>query len=240
MRPSHGAQGQFEAGLGDQRPGQPAGAADAGTLLVTENVLDAADVAMFEFQPAGVHALEGDLLPERTLYSIRPSPRKPPGGVGERPTAETLFLAGVAYIGTAKENGLEETECYVRALEMRPDYAEAHNNLGVVMRTKGEEGQAAEHYRQAIKIRPWYPEAHYNYAVLLHSRGNLDGAADRYLEALRLRPEYVDAHYGLGNLRRVVGEAGQAEQHFTEALRLRPEYAEIKRDPFTSRLQPVI
>ena len=204
-----------------------AGAAEAGSLLVTENVLDASDVAMYDFQAAGPHALEGDHLPQRTLYRIDHSPRHTPGSIGERHTAETLFLSGVAYIGTVEENGEEETDCYVRALEMRPDYAEAHNNLGVVMRARGEEGQAAEHYRQAIKIRPWYPEANYNYAVLLQSRGNLNGAADHYQEALRLRPEYVDAHYGLANLRRVVGEASQAEHHFTEALRLRPEYAEV-------------
>ena len=204
-----------------------AGASEAGCLLVTENVLDASDVAMYEFQQVGPHTLEGDHLPQRTLYRITPSPQNTPGGIGERHTAETLFLAGVAHIGTPKENGEEESGFYLQALEMRADYAEAHNNLGVVMRARGEEGQAAEHYRQAIKIRPWYPEANYNYAVLLYSRGNLKGAADRYQEALRLRPEYVDAHYGLGNLRRAVGEASLAEHHFTEALRLRPEYAEV-------------
>ncbi len=204
-----------------------AGAADAGSLLVTENVLDASDVVAYKFEPAGLHTLEGDHLPQRALYKITSSPQNTPGGIGERHTAETLFLAGVAYIGTEHENGEEETDFYLQALEMRSDYAEAHNNLGVVMRAKGEEGQAAEHYRQAIKIRPSYPEANYNYAVLLHSRGNLSGAADRYQEALRLRPEYVDAHYGLGNLRRALGDASQAEEHFSEALRMRPEYAEV-------------
>ena len=204
-----------------------AGAADAGSLLVTENVLDASDVAMYQFHQAGLHALEGDHLPQRTLYRITTSPQNAPGSIGERHTAETLFLSGVAFIGTAQENGEEEADCYQQALEMRPDYAEAHNNLGVVMRAKGDEGQAAEHYLQAIKVRPWYPEANYNYAVLLHSRGNLKGADDRYQEALRLRPEYVDAHYGMGNLRRAMGEASLAEHHYAEALRLRPEYAEV-------------
>ncbi|NQW23363.1 MAG: tetratricopeptide repeat protein [SAR202 cluster bacterium] len=204
-----------------------AGAADAGTFLVTENVLDASDLAMYEFQQSGLHTLEGDHLPQRTLYSVTPSAQNAPGIIGERHTAETLFLAGVGYIGTAQENGDEETGCYLRALEMRSDYAEAHNNLGVVMRAKGEEGRAADHYLQAIKIRPWYPEAHYNYAVLLHSRGNLKGAADHYQEALRLRPDYVDAHYGLGNLLRAAGAASRSEEHFAEALRLRPEYAEV-------------
>ena len=202
-------------------------AAEAGALLVTENVLDASDVALYEFQQMGVHTLEGDQLPQRTLYKITSSMQGTIAGAGERNSAEIFFLAGVGYIGTEKENGEEESGFYQRALEMRPDYAQAHNNLGVVMLANGEEGVAAEHYRQAIKARPQYAEANYNYAVLLHSRGNLNGAAERYQEALRLRPDYVDAHYGLGNLRRAAGDAAQAEHHFTEALRLRPEYAEV-------------
>ncbi|MDA0263483.1 MAG: tetratricopeptide repeat protein [Chloroflexi bacterium] len=117
-----------------------AGAADSGSLLVTENVLDASDVVMYEFESAGLHALEGDHLPQRTLYKIRPSPNHSPGNIGERHTAETLFLAGVACIGTAQENSEEESGYYQQALKMRPDYAEAHNNLGAVMRAKGEEG----------------------------------------------------------------------------------------------------
>jgi len=68
-----------------------AGAAEAGSLLATENVLDASDVAMYQFQPAGVHALDGDHLPQRTPYTITLSPHSAPGDVGERHTAETLF-----------------------------------------------------------------------------------------------------------------------------------------------------
>ena len=58
-----------------------AGAADAGSLLVTENVIDASDAAMYQFQQTGLHALEGDIFPERTLYRIIPSPQKAPGSI---------------------------------------------------------------------------------------------------------------------------------------------------------------
>ena len=72
-----------------------ASAGEAGSLLVTENVLDASELAMYEFLPTGLHTLEGDHLPQRTLYKITPSPQNTAGGVGGRRTAETLFLAGV-------------------------------------------------------------------------------------------------------------------------------------------------
>ena len=31
----------------------------------------------------------------------------------------------------------EAVACYRRALELKPDYAEAHNNLGIALRTRG-------------------------------------------------------------------------------------------------------
>ena len=86
-------------------------------------------------------------------------------------TAEAWFLRAAALIGTSNENSQEEAECYQEVLRLRPDYPQAHNNLAVVLKARGEEAAAAEHYREAMRLRPDYPEAHYNDAVLLHSRG---------------------------------------------------------------------
>jgi tetratricopeptide (TPR) repeat protein len=39
---------------------------------------------------------------------------------------------------------------YQRALEIRPDYAEAHYNLGIALAARGRTNQALEHYRKAL------------------------------------------------------------------------------------------
>ena len=54
-----------------------------------------------------------------------------------------------------------------RAIELKSDHAEAHNNLGVVFKELGELEKAQECYRQAIKLNSDYAEAHGNLAMLL-------------------------------------------------------------------------
>jgi len=48
---------------------------------------------------------------------------------------------------------------YRRAVELRPDFPEAHVNLGNVLRRQGELAAAVEAYRRAIALRPQFPEA---------------------------------------------------------------------------------
>jgi tetratricopeptide (TPR) repeat protein len=45
---------------------------------------------------------------------------------------------------------------YERALQLRPDYPEAHNNLGNVLRTQGRVAQAILCYERALQLRPDY------------------------------------------------------------------------------------
>ncbi len=205
-----------------------AAVAEPDSVYVTNNLLDLVDLTLYQFEDAGTRELKGDQLPRRILYKVTafnqvPSPFRPL----EILNAEDWLLKAVALIGTDKENTAEEAEFYRKALSLRADFPEAHNNLGAVLRTLGEGALAAEHYREALRLRPNYPEAHYNYAVLLQLRGSAAGASEHYREALRLRTDYVDAHYGYANLLVAAGELAQAEMHYQEALRIRPEYAEV-------------
>ncbi len=196
-------------------------AAVADTLYVTENVLELLDLTRFEFDGAGVHELKGDYLPRRSLYRIRLA--RKPGDRQARETAEMLFLHAARCQGNAEE----EERLLRRALQLRPDYPEAHNNLAVTLRRKGDLEEAAEHYRQALKQRPDYPEAHCNYAFLLEALGRLEGAQHHVEEAVRLRPSYVDAHHRLANLLAGRGAYEEAAAHYERALELRPTSAEV-------------
>ena len=216
------------AGRGIDLARQVAGSSSPDTVTVTASVLDLLDLPMYRFEEAGDHQLEGDHLPSRPLFQITVAgggsaevePRDPT-------TAEAWFLRAAALIGTARENSDEEAAYYARALELRPDYPQAHNNLGVLYRLRGDESKATEHYREALRLRPDYAEANYNHAVLLQSSGRLGGAAEHYEAALRLRHDYLDAHYGYATLLAATGDLTRADRHYREALSLRPEYAEV-------------
>ena len=48
---------------------------------------------------------------------------------------------------------------YKQAIKIKPDYAEAYNNMGVALKDKGELDAAIDSYKQAIKIKPDYESA---------------------------------------------------------------------------------
>ena len=61
-----------------------------------------------------------------------------------------------------KEQGkLEEAiEAYNKALAIKPDYAEAYNNMGIALKEQGKLEEAIEAYNKALAIKPDYAEAY--------------------------------------------------------------------------------
>ena len=45
-------------------------------------------------------------------------------------------------------------DSYKQAIKIKPDYAEAYNNMGNALKDKGELDAAIDSYKQAIKIKP--------------------------------------------------------------------------------------
>ena len=57
---------------------------------------------------------------------------------------------------------------YNLVLELKPDFAEAHNNRGNLYLSAGAYDQAIADYDRAVQIRPGYGEAFYNRATTLY------------------------------------------------------------------------
>ena len=67
---------------------------------------------------------------------------------------------------------------YQQALAFRPDFAEAHSNLGTALRDQGKVDEAVARFRRALGLNPGYAEAHCNLGKALMEEGDL-------IEALR-------------------------------------------------------
>ena len=71
----------------------------------------------------------------------------------------------------ASNAGLREfdaaIESYKKALEIKPDYAEAYYNMGNALKDKGDPEAAIDSYKQALKIKPDYAEAYNNMGIAL-------------------------------------------------------------------------
>jgi tetratricopeptide (TPR) repeat protein len=68
---------------------------------------------------------------------------------------------------------LAEAICeFERALAINPDYADAHNNLGIALGSSGDVAKAIEHFRRALEIRPGYADAQNNLKLFLSAEAS--------------------------------------------------------------------
>ena len=89
---------------------------------------------------------------------------------------------------------------------MRPDYAEAHNNLAIVLTKEGGFDEAIAEYHRALEIRKEYPEAHNNLGIALMECGQTGEALAEFDKALELRQEYPDVRMNRSLTYLIVGD----------------------------------
>ena len=127
------------------------------------------------------------------------------------------------------EHGKQDPEavaCYRRALELKPDYAEAHNNLGNALKDQGKLDEAVACYRRALELKPDLCRGAQQPGHCLQDQGKLDEAVACYRRALELKPDYAEAHNNLGNALKDQGKLDEAVACYRRALELKPDYAE--------------
>ncbi|MDO8730095.1 MAG: tetratricopeptide repeat protein [Candidatus Omnitrophota bacterium] len=75
-----------------------------------------------------------------------------------------------------------------QAIYVKPDYAEAYNDLGVVLESLGDLGGAEQAYNTALKFKPDLGSAHSNLALLYEGSDRLKQAAAHWGARVRLGP----------------------------------------------------
>jgi tetratricopeptide (TPR) repeat protein len=117
---------------------------------------------------------------------------------------------------------LEAKAAYRHALEMDPEHAAAHINLGRLLHADGELAKAELHYRKAIQHDPASGLAWYDLGVLLEDRDRPADALACYEHAIEVAPDLADAHYNLALLYERTGRQREALRHLAIFRRLTP------------------
>jgi tetratricopeptide (TPR) repeat protein len=115
---------------------------------------------------------------------------------------------------------------YKKALKIKPDYADAYNNMGNALKDKGDLEAAIESYNQALKIKPDYAQAYNNIGIALKDKGDLEAAIESYKQALKIKPDYAHAYNNMGNALSEKGDLEAAIESYKQALKIKPDYVQ--------------
>jgi tetratricopeptide (TPR) repeat protein len=161
-----------------------------------------------------------DFSPEEKVVASVPvtSDSAPPNQPVPMDVAE-LFSRGVA-LEEDPHNQLQAIATYERVLELDPEHAAAHINLGTLYYNRQDYKAAEEHYREALRIDPRYALAHFDLGNVLDETGRVAEAIRTYLNALQLAPTYADAHYNLALAYEKMKDARKALKHWQAYVRL--------------------
>jgi Flp pilus assembly protein TadD len=124
------------------------------------------------------------------------------------------------------------SEAFRKAVREKPDWPEAHYNLGLIMvadpHSKRDWPSAMAEFREALRLRPSYAEAHHLLGAGLAEAGQREAAITEFRAALAANPNSPEAHLDLGKALETGGDHSAAEHEYRDAIRLRPGYADAE------------
>ena len=113
-----------------------------------------------------------------------------------------------------------------RVIELSPNDAEAHYNLGVSLKKLKQFEKAELSYKKAILLNPNFAEAHNNLGNVLKELNKLEKAKVSYKKAILLNPNFAEAHNNLGNVLKELGNLNEAVINLEKAITLKNDYNE--------------
>jgi predicted TPR repeat methyltransferase len=143
-----------------------------------------------EKEKARACIMGGQFTQAKALYAeiCRVQPNEP----------ESWFMLGAlnGHLGLT----IEAINCCLKAIALKPSYAEAHYNLAQAYKRLEKPAEAEASFREAVKYKPDYAEALDNLGYLLQERGKTEEAIACYRAVLRLRPDFTGTRYLLAAL----------------------------------------
>lgn len=116
-------------------------------------------------------------------------------------------------------------ELFERVLFLRPDYADAHSNLGLALvEDEDRIEEAKKHYYLALTIDPRHAAAFVNLGAALAKERKFDEAVVHYRRALEIEPHNVQARFGMANILQTQGQFAEAMEQVERALAVSPGY----------------
>ena len=141
------------------------------------------------------------------------------------PNESLLFnISGACYSAIGPDKSA--IDCFLKAIQLKPDYAEAYYNLGVAYHKIDMLDEALESYDNAIKSKQAYPIAHNNLGIIFLNKDKINSAIKCFEWAIAYDSNYAEAHNNLGSALQKIKKFEEAKKEFEIAISLNSNYAQ--------------
>jgi tetratricopeptide (TPR) repeat protein len=114
-----------------------------------------------------------------------------------------------------------------QTLKLDPNFARAHNQLGLLYMNTGKTAEAKEEFSAALSVDPQYVEAQVGLGVVCVNQGKKEEADTLFRQAIENNPKVASAHANLGLLLASQGKEAEAEEELKQATQLAPDDASV-------------
>lgn len=114
-----------------------------------------------------------------------------------------------------------------RAIDLRPDFAVALNNLGHLYGEAGNCADASRHFERALALAPAHAAIHFNYGTMLYKSGEFARAEAILRRTLELSPGHVNAWNNLAQVLLATNRNTEALAVLEHAHTLAPDSVDV-------------
>ena len=120
----------------------------------------------------------------------------------------------------------EAKKLYNEILKIKPDHANALNNLGELFRAEGETKKAQICYEKAIKANPILASSYNNLGLVYKSNKDNHKAIDLFIKSIEIDPNFANPNYNLGIIYKELGDYKKAESFYQKVIKINPNHAD--------------
>ena len=129
-------------------------------------------------------------------------------------------------INVGKSDFTNAIYSYLYAIKIKPNYAQAFNNLAILLKKLGEFNLAIISYLKAINLKPGYIEACNNLGLIYSETNEIQKSIYFFEMAFKINSNNEITNFNLGNIYYKQKKLCKAEFHFKKAIKVNSNYTE--------------
>lgn len=135
--------------------------------------------------------------------------------------APAYFYKGVV-IRNFKQDTVLALNYFQKAVELKQDYFEALDMMGVTLAAMGDT-LAPYYYKRIVDIDPNRADVYYKMGVYYMSKNDINKAIEFYTKSTQVDPNFADSYYNLGVIFIDLKEYQDARNYFSQAIKAQPK-----------------